>query len=289
MVRRFNTKPGGSRGLAGQLAQSLGTCFIVKLWWLGQAGFAIRFRDQLALIDPYLSDCLAAKYAKTASPHDRMMPSPMQVKELSNVSAVFCTHGHSDHMDPETLPVIAERNPNAVFILPRAEVEHAESLGLPGARLRPMAAGDQLALGVDLTIRAVASAHETLEVNEKGEHRFLGYVFSFSSFSLYHSGDCIPYPGLDDRLRSLGIRVALLPANGRDTRRKALGVPGNFTVQEAFELCERAGIQCLVPHHFGMFAFNTVAVDEIKREASQHPSIELIVPEAGRPLTFCIG
>ena len=32
-------------------------------WWLGQAGFAIRHSRGTLLVDPYLSDSLAVKYA----------------------------------------------------------------------------------------------------------------------------------------------------------------------------------------------------------------------------------
>ena len=41
------------------------------IWWLGQSGFLIKFRGQLLLFDPYLSDSLTVKYAETDKPHVR--------------------------------------------------------------------------------------------------------------------------------------------------------------------------------------------------------------------------
>ena len=46
----------------------------VALWWLGQAGFAVRVGSHTFLIDPYLSDSLAKKYKGQQFTHQRMMP-----------------------------------------------------------------------------------------------------------------------------------------------------------------------------------------------------------------------
>jgi L-ascorbate metabolism protein UlaG (beta-lactamase superfamily) len=75
---------------------------------------------------------------------------------------------------------------------------------------------------------------------------------------IYHSGDCVPYPGLADELRRMAVDVAILPVNGRDAQPSAAGIPGNFTFDEAVALCRQAGINAMVACHFGMFDFNTV-------------------------------
>ena len=116
----------------------------VTLHWLGQAGFALRWEGNLLLIDPYLSDFLAEKYRGQEFPHRRMMPPPVAPGELRGVGCVLCTHRHSDHMDPGTLPGIAKGNPDCGFVVPRAEVRHAVSIGLTEARLRPMDAGESI-------------------------------------------------------------------------------------------------------------------------------------------------
>ena len=54
----------------------------VGLAWLGQAGFALRHAHHRLLIDPYLSDHLARKYAGTEFPHTRMMPAPLEAGEV---------------------------------------------------------------------------------------------------------------------------------------------------------------------------------------------------------------
>ena len=63
--------------------------------------------------------------------------------------------------------------------------------------------------------------------------------------------------------------VLFLPINGRDPAR---GVPGNMTAAEAVDLAARVRPRYLVPHHYDMFTFNTVAVEVFETEARRLPA-----------------
>jgi L-ascorbate metabolism protein UlaG (beta-lactamase superfamily) len=253
------------------------------LAWLGQAGFVIRYRQLLLVIDPYLSDSLAKKYRGTRFPHTRMMPPPVPPESLSSVDVVFCTHAHTDHMDPETLSALAEYNPQARFVVPRAEKETAVARGVPTGRMIAIDAGDDVQVAADLRVRAVASAHETLQTDPFGNYRFLGYVLELGRTVLYHSGDCVPYPGLAGELASSAVQVAILPVNGRDDYRRSHGVPGNFTFAEAAALCVESHIPAMIPCHFGMFEFNTLDEASLDSQIAAVPrSLQCIRPRLGR-------
>ncbi len=226
--------------------------------WLGQAGFLLAWDTQRWLIDPYLSDSLAEKYRGTRFPHTRMAPSPVAAGQMKHVDIVLCTHAHTDHMDPDTLSVIATRNPDCRFLVPAAVAGIALDRGVPADRLIAARAMHQLELGSEVTVCPIPSAHEDLQVDEAGHHLFLGYLLQLPHLTLYHSGDCIPYSDLPTTLAGSCVDVALLPINGRDSLRREHGIPGNFTFAEAAELCTRAGIAAMIPCHFGMFEFNTV-------------------------------
>jgi L-ascorbate metabolism protein UlaG (beta-lactamase superfamily) len=241
----------------------------VGLAWLGQAGFAMRCEGCRLLIDPYLSDFLAEKYRGTQFPHVRLMPAPVEPGQIQGLDWVFCTHRHSDHMDPGSLPLLAQNNSACRFVVPRAERQAALQAGVPADRIVAVNAGESVSLSESVTVKAVAAAHETLQVNEHGEHHFLGFIFKTPRLVLYHSGDCVPYDGLADELLRHKIALALLPVNGRDAYRASHGIAGNFTFAEARQLCVDAHIPRLVPHHFGMFAFNTPSLAELRQEASR--------------------
>ncbi len=253
----------------------------MRFWWLGQAGFALRHRDVLLLIDPYLSDTLAEKYRNSEFKHLRMMPIPVAPEELSDCNWYLCTHGHTDHMDPGTIRgILQATSPN--FLIPRAEMDRGRERGIPAGKAHGINAGETLRLSDDITVEAIASAHERLDVDAEGNHKYLGYMISVGGLRLYHSGDCVPYPGLSEKLAEKQIDVAFLPINGRDEYRLSKGVPGNFAVAEAIALCKAAAIGHLVGHHWGMFEFNTIekssAETILRQEAG---SLDWLLPEIG--------
>ncbi len=258
------------------------------LFWLGQAGFWIETGAHRVLIDPYLSDSLARKYAGKKHPHKRMMPPPVPVDALPRPDVVLVTHAHTDHMDPDTLGPLFHRFPDLPFVVPAAhEVTARVRIG-DAARLILADADDVLQPLPGLTLDVFPAAHEALDQDGAGRHIFLGYGISSNGLKLFHSGDCVPYPGLADRIRAFDPQVLLLPVNGRDAHRLADGIPGNFTLDEAVALAQ--GYPYLVAHHFGMFDFNTIAPAEIDAAARRMDGgLRLLRPEPGVGLRIVQG
>lgn len=251
----------------------------VACWWLGQAGFALRTAETCIIIDPYLSDSLAVKYKGAKFRHQRMHPIPVAPQELTSVDGVLCTHHHSDHLDPGTLPVLLETNPNAKLVAPRASLDRLETMGLHTKLSNPVNPQMEILVG-DFKITVLPASHETVEKDQEGNCRFVGYVMEASGIRIYHSGDCIPFDWQADLLRSLNIDLAMLPINGRDERRSSNGIPGNFTVDEAIQLCADADIGCLLCHHFDMFDFNTIDRNTARHTLEQKAgSLNWLLPE----------
>ncbi len=239
------------------------------LYWLGQAGFLVRTPRYRFLIDPYLSDSLAIKYRGTRLPHVRMMPPPIDVEQLGNIDLVFCTHHHTDHMDPGTLTPLARQN-SLRYVVPAASREEAmKRSGVSEERLVCVDAGDAIEPLPGLIVKPVRSAHETLQCNAAGQHFFLGYGIEFGCATIFHSGDAVPFEGEEDEVAALAADVALLPVNGRSKALAENGVPGNFFLHEATALSRNCGIPSMLSHHYGMFEFNTIELEEIEREATR--------------------
>ena len=237
---------------------------VVTLYWLGQAGFVVDSMYGRFVIDPYLSDSLAHKYRGTRYPHVRMMPIPIAPEHIAGIDYVLCTHRHTDHMDPSTLQPMAQAQPNLQFVVPEASlVEAQKRCGVGLDRLIPANFGRKLSLHQGVNVHVIASAHEELSTDAWGNSEWLGYVLEVDGLRIYHSGDCVPYPGLVQQLRELKIDVALLPVNGRDLDRLGNGVPGNFTLNEAIDIAVEAGIPHLIGHHHGLFDFSTIAPQDI--------------------------
>lgn len=239
-----------------------------SLWWLGQSGFLLQWRDRHIVFDPYLSDSLTVKYAGTTRPHIRMAPRVIDPERLDFIDIVTASHGHTDHLDPETLGPLARVNSGLTLVVPEAVRALArERSGLPDAAIAGLRDGASVMLG-EFRITAIPSAHERLETG-----MYLGYVVQFGPWTVYHSGDTVPYDGLAELLKPFAIDVAMLPINGGSPER---GVPGNLTAEEAVWLAKQAGIKTVIPCHYGMFTFNTGDPDEFARlahEAGQNAAV----------------
>lgn len=249
------------------------------LWWLGQAGFVIAQGGLRIVIDAYLSDSLAQKYVGSRFPHRRMMPPPVEPGGLTGIDWLLCSHGHTDHMDPGTIPALLAANPAARVLAPRAERARALERGVPEARLVLIDAGETVDLG-GVICTATPAAHEDLARRPEG-YPYLGYALTGGGVTLWHSGDTIPFAGLAEWLAPLRVDLALLPVNGRDATRAANGVPGNLTLEEAVALSDAIGARAMLGHHFGLFDFNTLdPVDGAAQLARLSPqaAVDLVQP-----------
>ncbi len=240
----------------------------IAVWWLGQSGLLIKSPTGVLVVDPYLSESLTTKYAKTDRPHVRMTAAPFRGEELRDVNVVLASHKHSDHLDPETTPAILSASPRARLVVPRALIAHAKSLGIDTERIEGIDAGETLEIA-GFRVRAVPSAHEGLDTDAAGHHLYLGFVVEVEGLRLYHSGDGLAYEGLVEALGPGPFDVMFLPINGRDPMR---GVPGNMASGEAVDLAGRVRPRFVVPHHYDMFTFNTAPVGEFQAEARRLPA-----------------
>jgi len=237
----------------------------LHVWWLGQSGFLVAWEHHYLLIDPYLSDSLTKKYANTEKPHIRMTELVVAPERLDFINVVTSSHNHTDHLDGETLIPLLATNPDLPVIVSRANVEFAANrMQVRADRLTPIRVDDSLIHVGPFAFQAVPAAHEALEQDANGDYKCIGLIVEVAGKTIYHSGDCIPYAGLAERLRQWEINVAMLPINGRDPAR---GVPGNFTGQEAAELGKAIGAGLVIPCHYDMFEFNTVSPDGFEEAA----------------------
>ena len=230
-----------------------------QLWWLGQSGFLVQWQGRRLLLDPYLSDSLTRKYAATDKPHVRMTARVVDPAALAGIAAAVSTHNHTDHLDAETLLPLWAANPEMRLVIPEANRGFvAGRLGCDPARPIGLDAGGTLEVA-GFRFAGVPSAHETVERDEHGRCRFLGYIVQFGGWTVYHPGDTVLYDGMAGRLRRFPIDLALLPINGTKPERR---VPGNLNGREAAELAHAIGARLVVPCHYEMFEFNTASPDE---------------------------
>ena len=236
----------------------------LHLWWLGQSGFLVQWRGRHLLFDPYLSDSLTRKYAQTDKPHTRLTERVIAPERLDFIDVVTSSHNHTDHLDLETLGPLLRVNPKLELVIPEANREFvADRLGISADLPCGLDAGQTITVG-GFIVHAVPAAHNEIERDDSGRHKYLGYVVQFGPWTIYHAGDTRLYDGLEDGLTRWPIDVALLPINGDRPERR---VAGNLDGREAAALARAIGARMVIPCHYDMFAFNTASPDEFVAEA----------------------
>jgi len=240
------------------------------IWWLGQSGFLIQWNGSTLLFDPYLSDSLTKKYAETLKPHVRMSELVIDPLLLNNIDVVTSSHNHTDHLDAETLMPLLRNNPDLIFIIPEANRSFVcDRLNCPVDFPVGLNDGETTILK-GFTFHGIPAAHNTIDRDEKGRCRFMGFVVQFGKWSVYHSGDTLWYDNMAETLKPFHIDVAFLPINGNDPSR---GVAGNLSCSEAAQLGKEIGARLVIPHHYNMFEFNTADPSEFvtSSESLQQP------------------
>jgi L-ascorbate metabolism protein UlaG (beta-lactamase superfamily) len=219
----------------------------IHLWWLGQSGFLLKADGHYLLLDPYLSDSLTSKYEHSDTPHVRMTRRVVDPARLDFVDVVTASHGHTDHLDAETIRAI---RPSALVC----------PLGLRGlanrrAGLEPLMLGEAGA-----TVRASCFEITAVRSEHDAPGPAFGYVVRAGRATLYHSGDTVAYPGLGESLRRYGLDLAIMPINGK---------LGNMDGTDAAQVAHGAAAELVVPCHFEMFEFNTASPQEFVRECQR--------------------
>lgn len=246
--------------------------------WLGQMGFAIRIGGVTLYIDAYLS----------GDAH-RLVPPVISPADTAGTALFFGTHDHMDHIDRAVWSELAERSPEACFIVPEPSAGVLPgALGIPKIRFTGIADGETIeAAGVRVT--GIAAAHEFLERDPVSDcHLHMGYIIESGGFRIYHAGDTCIYDGLRAKLLERGpLDLACLPINGRDGERYRRGCIGNMTWQEAADLAGDLRARLTVPGHWDMFRGNTEDPAKFADYMdAKYPNLAYMIPRHGEIMTI---
>jgi len=210
----------------------------VRLWWLGQAGFAFKTpAGKIVYLDPYLSDAVERLHG-----FKRLSLSPIAAEEVT-ADWVVLTHEHTDHLDPDAVPVIARRNPACRFAAPEGCREGLEKAGVDlsrWVRLQPSAVHPLPDHPLpDLVIHTAPADHGDYAPSA------LALVLEFDGVRVLCPGDTSLRPGLFKPLYELRVDVALPCING---------VFGNMNHIDAAMMVEQAAPRFAIPCHYWTFA-----------------------------------
>lgn len=246
-------------------------------WWLGQHSFIVKVAGKVFYIDPFF-----------AAWESRQTPPLLTPETAKLADYILVTHGHGDHLCPESLAGMVTASPKALFLCPKTEKERLKTeAGVPEARIHALT-GKETFETDGLKISAIIAKHEFFDEHPELGNPYLGYVVQIGELSFYHAGDTIPYDGLFTTLQGYPrLNVVFLPINGRDAERFSRNCAGNLTFQESVELAGDLKVHLAVPSHYDMFVGNQENVNKFTTYLeAKYPDVPYWVGAAGSRVTF---
>jgi L-ascorbate metabolism protein UlaG (beta-lactamase superfamily) len=265
-----------SETLASRIARRVVPPGSLVAWWLGGSGVVLKTpAGTQVYIDPYLSDCVRDIFGI-----GRAFPPPIAPEEV-RADVIISTHWHEDHLDPESIPIIARHSPTTRFLMPPSAKARALSWGVGRDRIATLTAGEAVDVK-DVRVSHVPARHEAgvpgWEVPDA-----MGVILEAEGLRLYNSGDT-----------EYDVRLRLLKARGFDAAFVCInGVGGNMNAREAALLVYEQGAKTVVPVHHLLWAGNTAG-----DEATLDPRLfeetyrklggtgRVILPEVGGEITL---
>lgn len=213
---------------------------MAELTFLGHAAFLIRGEGVKGIIDPFL----------TGNPL-----APLRAADV-DVTYVFVTHGHSDHLG-DALEIA--RRKDALIVAPYELAVYCQS---KGAKAHPMHIGGSYLFPFG-RVKLTPALHGSAIVTDEGITAYTGqpcgFLIDVEGKTLYHAGDT----GLLSELEMLGerenIEVALLP------------IGDNFTmgVMDAVYAASLLRPRMVIPMHYGTFPVIEQDPEEFKEHVER--------------------
>lgn len=202
------------------------------LWWLAQAGFVLKtHQGTVAYIDPYLSNVVEKVFG-----FKRLSLPPLEAEEVA-ADFLFCSHEHLDHMDVESLPVIAANNPGCRFAGPVSCAPDFAKMGIVPPRFTLLEYGAKYVFN-DLLLKTARADHGEISLSA------LSLSVDAGGTKVLFTGDtCLNIPWMQCLLDEKP-DVFVPCINGRF---------GNLDAVQAAELTGLAAPRAVVPCHFWMF------------------------------------
>lgn len=105
---------------------------------------------------------------------------------LDHVDAVFVTHQHNDHADPDELPAFLAKHPDAIVAVEASVPEHVE---LP-ASVRRLVAGEIVEVGA-VQVQTVGGLHAIIHADIPRVHNVGLLISAPDEPTLFHPGDAL--------------------------------------------------------------------------------------------------
>ncbi len=235
----------------------------IGLWWLGQSGYVLKNSTQKVLaIDPYVTDTISKGYKPYI--HERLVAPVLNPDSAHGVDHVLLSHDHQDHLDPNSVVILANQSPTRFYGSEIVCNRLTEELDIPQTMVQ--------ALPVNTTVEL--DQYWVTPVKAVHGGGAVGFVIQTEGITLYFSGDTQLFYGMREIGSRFTVDYAFLCFNGQQ---------GNMDIAGAIHAAELVKAKTVIPNHYGMYADNTGDPEKFAYLLGQHsPERQCRILEPGQ-------
>ena len=200
----------------------------MNITWLGQAGLLFEVNGKTIIVDPYLSNSVAAIEPQ----NQRAVPVDPRFLELKP-DILLLTHNHLDHTDPDTLQHYLTKDHEALVLASGNAYYNVRKL-FGGKHNYVLFNRHTQWTAFGIRFQAVKAEHS--------DDCAIGILMEAEGKTYYITGDTLYNEDIFSDLPP-HIDYVFLPINGRGN---------NMNMQDAKEFCQRIGAKA-IPLHCGLF------------------------------------
>ena len=243
----------------------------VQLYWLGQAGFAIKTATgKILFIDPYFTDSVYQSFCEENGYAFKRLSAPLLDADDLASDEIYISHEHGDHLDVEAFPQACAEECTRIICNDESS-KILKELGVETSKIEEVQVGDYIQ-GEGYSVRILRANHGDLCPNA------MGFLFDFGTVRIYYSGDTCFDEQLAKEVSAYAPDVCLLPVNGAF---------GNLNHEEAVKFAKIIKGKVLIPYHFWTFPLHLgepLELIHMFEKDEQGLQLQLLMP--GEPYLF---
>src|SRR5690606_6066149 len=155
----------------------------IKATWFGHATVYVEMDGKRIMTDPMLSE--RAFPIKIVAP-ERYNPTPLEPEELPAIDIVTISHDHFDHLDMNTVQVLAKKGSH--FFVGLGVKSHLLEWGVGEEQISEMDWWESQSLG-DFTIHCTPARHYSGRTGINNSTLWTSWVIESPDHKIFHSGD----------------------------------------------------------------------------------------------------
>jgi len=248
--------------------------------WLGHATALVEIDGYRLLTDPVWSERCSP--SKVLGPQ-RLHPPPVSLDVLPALDAVVISHDHYDHLDMNTVRMLA-RTQRAVFVTALGVGAHLREWGIPASRVVELDWGSSYAID-DLTLTCTPARHLAGRFLSRNNTLWSSWAFSGPRHRAFFGGDT----GYTASFADIGAQhgpfdLTLLPIGAYNKSWPDIHMNPEEAVRAHLDLNAGAPGGVLVPIHWGTFRLAPHPWAEPAErlvKAAAAGSVDIAVPKPG--------